>query len=207
MDDFLFVSYPSQDCLIKPPEADPSKPSSTTTPPPTEPPGPVLICDFEDDLCDWTQTTDDPANAFKWQRKSAKQLANQNIPGPNLDVDEGKNGMFVIASDGMATNETIPNAVTLLRSPFFLWAQHPYECFSFNYYIGAEGVYQHLVIFFASKHGETEQIVWSLEDTNVGEWHVGRVYIGPDDVVPDEEYRVRYIQFIIHENIFTNFTS
>ena len=46
--------------------------------------------DFEDDLCDWTQETDDPANAFKWQRKSAKQLANQNIPGPNLDVDEGK---------------------------------------------------------------------------------------------------------------------
>ena len=132
VDNFLFLS--SQDCVINPPEADPSFSTTTTTPAPTEPPGPVLTCSFQDNLCDWAQITDDPAKAYKWLRKSSQQMIDQKIPGPNLDADGNTDGVFVVASDGFATSETIPEAVTLLRSPFFLWNQHPYECFTFHYF-------------------------------------------------------------------------
>ena len=63
-------------------------------------------------------------------------MINQNIPGPIADDEDNTDGYFVVTSDGMATNETTDEAVTMLRSPWFLWKQHPYECFNFRYYFG-----------------------------------------------------------------------
>ena len=48
-------------------------------------------------------------------------------------------------------------------------------------------------IYVVSKEGNKEKLVWILEDTLVGEWLEGRVFVKPDDYVDGEEYRVRWM--------------
>ena len=126
VDNFEFIE--NDECLVKPPEADPNLP---TTPEPTEPPGPVITCSFEFDLCDWQDIADDELH--KWKRKTADEIGE--TPGPDQDKDGKADTYFMIAvneNEAGASDDTAAE----LRSPFFKTDEHPYECFSFWFYFG-----------------------------------------------------------------------
>ena len=43
----------------------------------------IIHCDFEDNLCEWSVTTEpDSSNGRGWQRKTAQQLIDEDYIGP-----------------------------------------------------------------------------------------------------------------------------
>ena len=45
----------------------------------------VIECTFQNNICQWTKLTTDDSGNFQWTRKNARQLAADNIPGPQKD--------------------------------------------------------------------------------------------------------------------------
>ena len=95
----------------------------------------LILCTFEENFCDWAIQNDD--DKYKWIRKNENQLNNNNIPGPvNGDYHNEKDKFFLIASDHVAGQEVPPGSKTILKSPDFMVADHPIECFNFWFYFG-----------------------------------------------------------------------
>ena len=44
-----------------------------------------ILCNFEQNKCNWQITTNDPNGAYTWSRKSSNQLHQNDIPGPDGD--------------------------------------------------------------------------------------------------------------------------
>ena len=89
------------------------------------------MCDFDKDFCDWEVLGSD----YKFTRKTADELANSQIPGPSGDIYSATDSSFVIASDAI-TGENGEGGSTSLKSPMFLLAEHPTECFDFWFQFG-----------------------------------------------------------------------
>ena len=66
-------------------------------------------------------------------RYTAKQLKNQDIPGPDGDYQDLTDKRFMMASDHVGGKA---DARTELKSPVFKGNEHPLECFSFWFYFG-----------------------------------------------------------------------
>ena len=73
---------------------------------------------------------------YKWLRKNSNYLNNQGVAGPNGDFNGDMTRKFLIASDALAGNESISEAMATFTSPEFKTDQHPYECFNFWFYFG-----------------------------------------------------------------------
>ena len=92
----------------------------------------MIECTFEENLCDWKQTSDD--NKYRWYRKSIGALTTNELPGPGVDVNDNSKsfaytGYKIAGSDSTGTKAT-------LASPEFLVEEHPIECFHFWFYFG-----------------------------------------------------------------------
>ena len=46
----------------------------------------VILCNFEDGMCDWKSLSDD--KLYKFSRKKSEQLGNQDLPGPDGSVND-----------------------------------------------------------------------------------------------------------------------
>ena len=107
----------------------------------------LILCNFEKNLCDWKLDSVD--HLYKWQRRTANSLINNDLPGPDADYHDVKDTYFLYAGDKLAgTNSTGTGLTATLRSPDFIVEEHPLECFSFWFYFGVSIFY--LGLFFQS---------------------------------------------------------
>ena len=89
----------------------------------------MILCNFQENLCDWAVKSD---NNYKWIRRTSDQLANNNIPGPESDLNEEKDKFFLMASDKLGGDSPI-GSTTQILSPDFKTSEHELECFTFWY--------------------------------------------------------------------------
>ena len=126
VDQFEFLQVSK--CELSPSQAAP-------TPPPTEPPAPVILCSFEENLCQWQVVTNDDSGDYKWARKTPTILSNNGFPGPEQDFTGSKDKYFMIASNAMAGAKNPKNAYARLESPYFKSTEHEKECLKFWFYV------------------------------------------------------------------------
>ena len=91
------------------------------------------MCDFQANTCGWDKKPDNAT--FIFQRHSAQQLENSNMPGPVQDYQGEKNKRFMIASIDRA-DFNVENEIARFRSPIFKSSEHPVECFNFWFNFG-----------------------------------------------------------------------
>ena len=89
----------------------------------------VILCNFEEDFCDWTNVIDKPDWGF--ERKTAEELAEESRPGPDVGLNGVKNDHFLIAGNLEDSQE---GSVAAMQSPYFQSKEHPVECFWFWFY-------------------------------------------------------------------------
>lgn len=95
-----------------------------------------IICNFDEDKCNFEISTSDPTDGYKWDRRIPKDLAANSIPGPPFDALEHENGYLMIASDYLTNPDTPQDAFTRLKTPYFKSSEHPLECIRFWFYWG-----------------------------------------------------------------------
>ena len=185
VDQFEFLQVSK--CELSPAQAAP-------TPAPTEPPGPVILCSFEENLCQWQVVTNDDSGDYKWARKTPTILSDNGFPGPDLDFEGSKDRYFMIASNAMAGAKDPQNAYARLESPYFKSTEHEKECLKFWFNIGAEGKGETLTIMMVSNQEEDKfQPIWVIDETWSGEknkWTQGQVTFQPDMINDEFEYKV-----------------
>ena len=184
VDQFEFLQVSK--CELSPAQAAP-------TPPPTEPPGPVILCSFEENLCQWNVVTNDDSGDFKWARKTPKILSNNGFPAPETDFEGSNERYFMIASNAMAGAKDPQNAYARLESPFFKSTEHEKECLKFWFYIGAEGKGETLTVMMVSnKEPDNFKTIWIIDETWAGDhvWTQGQVTFQPDMINDEYEYKV-----------------
>ena len=93
----------------------------------------VILCNFEDNICDWKSLSDD--KLYKFSRKKSEQLGNQDLPGPDGSVN-AESIWFMYAGHKMAGINSTNGVTATLKSPDFVIEEHPLECFSFWFYFG-----------------------------------------------------------------------
>ena len=93
----------------------------------------VILCNFEEDMCDWKSLSDD--KLYKFSRKKSEQLGNQDLPGPDGSVND-ESTFFMYAGHKMAGINSTNGVTATLKSPDFVIEEHPLECFSFWFYFG-----------------------------------------------------------------------
>ena len=95
-----------------------------------------LLCDFEQDLCGWSASTNEvdvTPDLYIWTQYTSLGLQEESIPGPDGDYQDLKDKGFIMASDHVGGKA---GARTELKSPVFKGNEHPLECFSFWFYFG-----------------------------------------------------------------------
>ena len=98
-----------------------------------------LLCDFEQDLCGWSASTNEvdvTPDLYIWTQYTSLGLQEESIPGPDGDYQDLKDKVFIMASDHVGGAEGIAGARTELKSPIFKGNEHPLECFSFWFFFG-----------------------------------------------------------------------
>ena len=105
-----------------------------------------IICTFESGTCDWKITSYGPNEDFKWDLTNGESLSNSETPGPELDFNNNKEAIFLIAHDNKkeylftdnvtSHNEKAEDIFTMLVSPQYSAKDHPLECFQFWYFYG-----------------------------------------------------------------------
>ena len=104
----------------------------------------VILCNFEEDFCDWTNVIDKPDWGF--ERKTAEELAAESRPGPDVGLNGVKNDHFLIAGNLEDSQE---GSVAAMQSPYFKSKEHPVECFWFWFYFSVSWVFIfYLFIYF-----------------------------------------------------------
>ena len=93
----------------------------------------VILCNFEDGMCDWKTLSDD--KLYKFSRKKSEQLGNQDLPGPDGSVND-ESTFFMYAGHKMAGINSTNGVTAQLKSPDFVIEEHPLECFSFWFFFG-----------------------------------------------------------------------
>jgi hypothetical protein len=93
----------------------------------------VILCNFEDNLCDWKSLSDD--KLYKWSRKKSEQLGNNDLPGPDGSVN-AESTFFMYAGHKIAGINSTNGVTATLKSPDFVIEEHPLECYSFWFYFG-----------------------------------------------------------------------
>ena len=89
----------------------------------------VILCNFEEDFCDWSNVVDKPEWSF--ERKTAEELVEENRPGPENGVNGINNDHFLIAGNLQESQE---GSVASIQSPYLKSKEHPVECFWFWFY-------------------------------------------------------------------------
>ena len=183
VDQFQFLQVSK--CDILPAQA-------TPTPAPTEPPGPIIECNFQNNICQWTKITSDDSGNFQWTRHNSRQLLADNLPCPPTDWDNKDNKYFMIASNAIAGPTDPKNVFAKLESPFFKASQHPVECISFWFYLGPDGQGETLTVGIQNNKNEDMKVIWVLDETwtNEAKWNKGRVEVKPEKTDEDYEFKV-----------------
>ena len=190
-DEVVFVG--TDKCEFEPAAAKPTEapttttqgPTTPTTLAPTEPPGPVIVCNFEENLCGWQIKPDNAT--FVFQRHNAIQIGDK--PGPNNDYQGKDDKFFMIASQEKDAGNQ--NQIARFRSPKFKKDEHPVECFSFWFNFGLQGQGEYLTVS-VEHDGEDPKIIWSLDQNwnNEQKWHEGRIEVTPIEAAEKPEYRI-----------------
>ncbi|XP_035658189.1 MAM and LDL-receptor class A domain-containing protein 1-like [Branchiostoma floridae] len=175
IDDLDFLT---ESCGIQPPDAvpqvtTPTVPTMTTSPTITGPtPGPgTFDCDFETDICGWTQAGDDD---FDWTRNLGTTGSTQT--GPSTDHTTGTGYYIYIETSGQSLNQT-----ARVLSPQLPGSGQ--RCLTFYYHMYGQHVNMLNVYFM--RRGQLGQPVWSKQGTQGDQWWAGQVNlpINPGDVV------------------------
>ena len=103
----------------------------------------VILCNFEEDFCDWTNVIDKPDWGF--ERKTAEELETESRPGPTEGLNGVKNDHFLIAGNLEDSQE---GSVAAMQSPYFKSKEHPVECFWFWFYFSVSWVFIYIFINF-----------------------------------------------------------
>ncbi|CAF0741635.1 unnamed protein product, partial [Brachionus calyciflorus] len=165
IDDFDFLERP---CNIIPDNADPNvilttTVSSTTTK--TIKPTGQFDCNFENDLCIWTQSRE---SIFNWTRSQGK-LGNQ-ISGP-IEFDHtlsSSNGWYIFA------NVANKRKTDLARLETTIQFNTP-KCMDFYYYFYSNAKYKFNL--YVKVNGQLGYPIWSRSDANADFWRLGRVTV------------------------------
>ena len=94
-----------------------------------------ITCDFNDGLCQYF-TTSTSKEELIWTVKTAEELDNEGINGPETDVDGSESGKFVFVT-GFVGDED-PAVVTKLIGPITDGSQLT-GCLYFDYNLGVSG--------------------------------------------------------------------
>ena len=97
----------------------------------------VILCHFQDDICNWKITSE--TDYYKWKRYNGKSLSDEEIPGPNGDLNSDQQKYFLLASTVIGENDK-PGHYTILSTEEFVVKEHPVECLSFWYEFGVSTV-------------------------------------------------------------------
>ncbi|XP_071486327.1 MAM and LDL-receptor class A domain-containing protein 1-like [Diadema antillarum] len=125
-------------------------------------------CDFEDDLCTWTNdvTSDD----FDWIRKQASAGT------PSTDHTLGTAAGYYLYLD--TTNQSPGNSARLVSS-LFTAAPGTRRCVTFWYYI--EGVDSGAIVVAQEISGQPDVIRWRLDSTQGSSWNYGQLPVSQDN--------------------------
>ncbi|XP_062587484.1 astacin-like metalloendopeptidase [Saccostrea cucullata] len=117
--------------------------------------GTVSFCNFEFDLCEWTQLTDDD---FDFQRIKGPG-PNANFTGPMADYSSG-NGYYIFAE---ATGEH--NEEARVISPTLKAGEY---CLRFYYFLYGQDIHKFRI---NTRVGAVDTVLDSLEGNQGGSWH------------------------------------
>ncbi|XP_033751988.1 MAM and LDL-receptor class A domain-containing protein 1-like [Pecten maximus] len=164
VDDFTFNS---SSCILSPPGAMPvsTTPAATTLQTLRTPT--AYVCDFETNLCAWTQ---DKTDNFDWTRQHGPTISANT--GPATDHTKGTNLGYYIFIE--ASSPRRPGDKARLISPATDGSIK--QCFTFWYHMYGTNI-KALNVYFKSNNNSLGAAVWTRQGTQGRRWIQGQVQI------------------------------